>query len=395
MRQRTGVTTLGIIGGLLVLLMIAAAGCDDSEPEIAREPTAPSLEPTATATPAPTNTPTLAPTHPPTATLIPADTPTGTFESTATPTPTNAPTPGPTNTPTPTPPVGICDRTEQVRDVILARIDGVDDCKTVTAAHLATIDGEINLAGRDIGELQPGDFGGLTALETLDLRAASLTSLEAGVFDGLTSLTVLDLRGNWYLAYPDYLGSMHWNRLASLEEGLFEGLTSLRKLYLGDGNRLTSLKAGIFDDLGALEYLDLGGNRLTSVEAGIFDDLRALEYLDLGGNRLTSVEAGVFDRLISLTELKLSYFGETAPPQGLFDKLTSLRELSMGTDVASLEAGVLVGIPITRLSVSPTWRPYLGKKPAGSQPYLGDCSTGSHRLRCSTSAAISISHLSR
>ena len=68
----------------------------------------------------------------------------------------------------------------------------------------------------------------------------------------------------------------------------------------------------------------------------------------------------MFDRLTSLTELKLSYAGETVPPQGLFDKLTSLRELSMRTDVASLEAGVLVGFPITRLSVfalrgDPTW----------------------------------------
>ena len=43
---------------------------------------------------------------------------------------------------------------------------------------------------------------------------------------------------------------------------------------------------------------------------------------------------------------------ETAPPNRWFDRLISLRELSMGTDVASLEAGVLVGIPITRLSVS-------------------------------------------
>ena len=249
------------------------------------------------------------------------------------------------------PTVGICNRTEQVRDAILKRIDGVDDCKAVTMAHLSTIDGEMILAGRDIGELQPGDFDGLTSLDTLDLRAANLTSLEAGVFDGLTWLTVLDLRGNWYNAYPDWLGSGHWNRLASLEKGVFAGLTWLRELYLGVGNQLTHLEVGLFDGLRALEKLDLNGNRLTSLEAGLFDDLRALEYLDIGG-QLTSVEASVFDRLTSLTELKMAYWGKTAPPQGLFDKLTSLRELSMGTDVASLEAGVLVGLPITRLSVS-------------------------------------------
>ena len=40
MRQRNGVSTVGVIGGLLVLLMVAAAGCDDSEPETTVGPTA-------------------------------------------------------------------------------------------------------------------------------------------------------------------------------------------------------------------------------------------------------------------------------------------------------------------------------------------------------------------
>ena len=258
----------------------------------------------------------------------------------------------PTQTPTPTPPAGICDRTEQVRDAILKRIDGVDDCKALTAAHLSTIDGEMVLAGMDIGELQPGDFAGLTALDALDIRGSGLTSLEAGVFDGLSSLTVLDLRGNWYNAYPDWLGSAHWNRLASLEKEVFAGLTSLRELYLGVGNRLTALEVGLFDDLRSLEKLDLSGNDVNSLEAGLFDSLDSLKYLYISGNPLTSLEGGVFDNLASLRELKMSYAGETAPPKGLFAKLTLLRELSMGTSIASLEAGVLVGIPITRLSVS-------------------------------------------
>ena len=257
----------------MVLLMVAAVACDNSEPESTADPIKPS------------------------ATLV-------------------------------HPSVGICDRTEHVRNAILARIDGVDDCAAVTAPHLATIDGKIHPAGgENAASFQPGDFDGLTALETLDLRGAGFTFLEAGVFDGLTSLAVLDLRGSWYIAYPDWLGSAHRNSLESLEEGLFAGLASLRELYLGDGHRLTSL------------------------EAGIFDDLSALVYLDLGGNPLTSLEAGVFDNLTSLTELQLSYAGETAPPNGLFDKLTSLRELSMVTGVAQLEAGVLTGFPVTRLSL--------------------------------------------
>ena len=163
---------------------------------------------------------------------------------------------------------------------------------------------------------------------------------------------MLDLRGNWYNAYPDWLGSAHWSRLASLEKEVFAGLTSLRELYLGVGNRLTALEVGLFDDLRSLEKLDLSGNDVNSLEAGLFDSLDSLKYLYLSGNPLTSLEGGVFDNLASLRELKMSYAGETAPPKGLFAKLTLLRELSMGTSVASLEAGVLVGIPITRLSVS-------------------------------------------
>ena len=81
MRQRIAVTTLGIIGGLLVLLMLAAVACDNP-------PAMPST--------------------------------TGAHSS-----------------------VGICDGTEQVRDAILERTDGVDDCAAVTATHLSAIDGTI------------------------------------------------------------------------------------------------------------------------------------------------------------------------------------------------------------------------------------------------------------
>ena len=165
LRQRIGVLTIGIIGGLLVLLMVNAAACSNPEPE--------STEDLASVTPSATRV------HPS---------------------------------------VGICDRTEHIRNAILARIDGVDDCE-VTATHLSAIDGMIDLRGVNIAKLQPGDFDGLTALEVLNLRATGLTSLEAGVFDGLASLTALDLGGIYYIAYPDWFGSPYKNRLASVRKG--------------------------------------------------------------------------------------------------------------------------------------------------------------------------------
>ena len=115
LRQRNGVSTLGIIGGLLVLLMVAAVACDDPQSSATSEPTntfiptstpteRPSLTPTGTPmptsslTPPPTNTPAVDPTAPPTAERKP----TPTVMPTATPTPPQTPSPTPTATPTPT-----------------------------------------------------------------------------------------------------------------------------------------------------------------------------------------------------------------------------------------------------------------------------------------------------
>ena len=102
LRQRIGVLTIGVIGGVLALLMVAAAGCDDSEPEIAREPTVTSQGPTTTATRTP---PTLTPTYVPTVTPPRAPTSESPSSSAATqdlvPTATHVPTARPTQTATP------------------------------------------------------------------------------------------------------------------------------------------------------------------------------------------------------------------------------------------------------------------------------------------------------
>ena len=102
MRQRTWVTTLGIIGGLFVLLMVAAAGCDDSEPRATEDLTVPPLGFTATPEPVPTNAPTLAPMSTPAPTNTPAAAPTapGSTATTTIP-PTDVLTLAPTATPAP------------------------------------------------------------------------------------------------------------------------------------------------------------------------------------------------------------------------------------------------------------------------------------------------------
>ena len=70
----------------------------------------------------------------------------------------------------------------------------------------------------NIGALKSGDFGGLTALDSLNLGFNDLRTLPADIFDGLASL--------------EYLNLGH-NELVLLPNRVFVGLTSLTTLLLG------------------------------------------------------------------------------------------------------------------------------------------------------------------
>ena len=89
---------------------------------------------------------------------------------------------------------GICDRTPQVEEAILARL-GSTFCYAVDETDLSGIDGTLDLSEQGIVELKSRDFEGLFGLEILDLSFNSLTSLPPGVFVGLT-LDGLLLEGN-------------------------------------------------------------------------------------------------------------------------------------------------------------------------------------------------------
>ena len=110
----------------------------------------------------------------------------------------------------------VCDRTPQVRDVLVAAVPGVSNCRNVTEAHLAAIT-ILDLQRKGITALKAGDFDGLNSLIRLWLRYNELSTLPVGIFDGLTELRTL------YLSY---------NALTSLPAGIFDGLTELRTLYL-------------------------------------------------------------------------------------------------------------------------------------------------------------------
>ena len=95
---------------------------------------------------------------------------------------------------------GVCDRTPQVRDAIVAEA-GESDCAQVTAQDLQAI-GELDLDDKEISQLKAGDFAGLESLQRLNLSGNQLTSLPAGVFAGLESLQGLNLSGNQLANLP-------------------------------------------------------------------------------------------------------------------------------------------------------------------------------------------------
>ena len=250
----------------------------------------------------------------------------------------------------------VCNRTEQVRDAIVAAVPEVTDCADVTDAHLAAI-ARLSLRSGSIMALAAGDFAGLTSLEWLWLDESPLTSLPDGVFAGLTSLKRLYLYRNQLTSLPDDVFAgltsletlhLHENQLTSLPVGVFAGLTALKTLYL-NSNRLTSLPDDVFAELTSLMWLWLYKNQLTSLPDGIFAGLTSLETLLLGDNQLTSLPDDVFAGLTSLERLVLDGNRLPSLPDGIFAGLTSLEALWLSKNqLTSLPDGVFVGLTSLR-----------------------------------------------
>ena len=222
---------------------------------------------------------------------------------------------------------GICDRTEQVRDEIVAQAPA-SNCGDVTADHLAEITA-LTLTSKDISALQAGDFSGLTALQELSLNNNDLETLPMGVFSGLTALQELSLRNN---------------DLGTLPTGVFSELTALQQLNLGN-NDLKTLPAGAFSELTALQELLLFDNSFETLPAGLFSQLTALQELRLNFNDLSSLPVGVFSGLTALQQLNLNFNDLGSLPVGVFSGLTALQRLNLyGNDLGSLPVGVFSGL---------------------------------------------------
>lgn len=221
---------------------------------------------------------------------------------------------------------GVCDRTPQLRDVLVV-LTRVARCTEVTESHLALTN--LGLVGLDITRLRRRDLTGFYNLRFLDLSDIAFSEFPSGVFFDLPTLETLRLRGNGFETLPD---------------SAFTGLASLKSLDLG-GNAFTTLPEGAFRQLSALEELDVRANRLATVSPGAFSDLARLERLNLGSNDFTALPEGTFRGLTGLKWLYLGNGNAGELSSGLFSGLSTLESLLLqDSGIERLPTGVFSGL---------------------------------------------------
>ena len=84
---------------------------------------------------------------------------------------------------------GVCERTLQVRNAIVEKVEAATDCSQVNEEHLTTLTGRLLVEG--LTSIAAGDFAGLSGITALNLLGSGIKSLPAGLLDGLGSLTEL------------------------------------------------------------------------------------------------------------------------------------------------------------------------------------------------------------
>ncbi len=279
----------------------------------------------------------------------------------------------------------VCDRTPQVRDVLVKLLGKA--CENITAEDLSRVT-RLGLSNTGLRSLRTEDFSGMSSLREVDVSSNSFTAWTDVCGTGKWGDSVTDINlnnnkdiggtgaalpGNCFVGAPN-LKTLHLagTRINSLPANAFGAtgsrLTDLWWLDLSR-NQIATLDVNVFDGLSNLWYLDLGRNELTSTglpasaTASVFEDLSSLEWLALNNQfeqdednefepkttaLLTSLNANVFTGLTNLKELDLANngFTKTSPnilPDGVFTPLTSLEGLALfGNDGAPWTVAQLI-----------------------------------------------------
>ncbi len=216
-------------------------------------------------------------------------------------------------------PLGICGRTQEVRDAILAKLSDVSDCANVTDSHLAGIT-KLVVSFTSATSIKSGDFAGLSSMTWLQPTGSSyIRSVPEDVFEGLGNLQRLYL-------FLD---------LTALPEDVFDGLTSLQILALGGTNQIRELHKEVFDGLSSLTDLRLHNNQLSELDEDIFDGLDSLENIVLSTNPITALPEDLFDGLTNLDRLIFTNNKLSALPDGIFQDLGNLEILYLANNPGS------------------------------------------------------------
>ena len=246
--------------------------------------------------------------------------------------------------------LGVCDRTPQIRDAIMAQV-GIGDCAAVTAEGLGLVRILDLEDSPTISALYDDDFAGLQNLTYLNLGDHALHDLPTDLFSGLTRLTTLRLSGNQLDVLPSGVFSelqalqtlsFQNNQIRDVPAGLFAGLTNLEWLHLGR-NQLHTLPPDLFAELSSLEYLNLRNNEITELPDGVFSGLTRLVDLILYANDLRGLPIDPFSGLINLKRLELPFNSDLSElPMGVFTDLINLEYLDIRwIGLTELPAGLL------------------------------------------------------
>ena len=144
----------------------------------------------------------------------------------------------------------------------------------------------------------------------------------------ISSKQITTIRANVLLQLSQCKYLSLGRNISDIEPGAFEGLTSLTNLSLGY-NRLERLYSNMFSGVNNCKWLDLQENQITEIEPRSFDGLSNLEWLGLNINRLTILRTGTFWGLSKCTQILLWENRISKIEAGSFKGLSALRILSM------------------------------------------------------------------